>query len=217
MAKKLLSEAIVRRFAKLAMIPAINESYHNPAEEPVEETVRAQKGRNEAHFTNRDTVGRGLHEQEEELPGEEPMGLEGGEDLEGEMDLPGEEPEMGEVEPEITITQVEADALRNVLDQLLDVASVEGEEMPGEEPMEEPMGELPPEMPPEEEEEEPELMEALSEINYVPGKKEIVEEVARRVAKRLLKAKRAEKELQEALGKPDRVPARRRRPRRLKK
>ena len=44
------------------------------------------------------------------------------------------------------------------------------------------------------------IMEALRGINYIPGKKEIVEEVARRVAKRLLKAKRAQKELNEALG-----------------
>ena len=66
-----------------------------------------------------------------------------------------------------------------------------GAEM-GEEPMGD-MGAL--------EDEEEEIMEALRGINYVPGKKEIIEEVARRVAKRLMKAKRAENQLQEALGK----------------
>ena len=49
-------------------------------------------------------------------------------------------------------------------------------------------------------EEEDMLEEALSGISYVPGKKEIVNEVAKRVAKRLLKAQRAQKNLQEALG-----------------
>ena len=64
---------------------------------------------------------------------------------------------------------------------------------PMDEPMDEPMGE-----PMGDEEEE--IMEALKGIDYVPGKKEVVEEVARRVAKRLLKAKRAQSNLQEALG-----------------
>jgi hypothetical protein len=49
--------------------------------------------------------------------------------------------------------------------------------------------------------EEEEIMEALSDISYIPEQKEIVEEVARRVAKRLLKAKRAQKQLDEALSK----------------
>ena len=54
---------------------------------------------------------------------------------------------------------------------------------------------------PEMDEEDPELMEALAGIEYVSEKKDIVEEVARRVAKRLLKAQKAQKALQEALGK----------------
>ena len=68
--------------------------------------------------------------------------------------------------------------------------------------MEEPVGEPVDELPAEEPEEE--IMEALRGINYIPAKKEIVEEVARRVAKRLLKAKRGEKQMQEALGKTTR-------------
>ena len=47
---------------------------------------------------------------------------------------------------------------------------------------------------------EEEIMEALAGINYIPEKKDIVEEVARRVAKRLLEAKRAQKSLDNALG-----------------
>ena len=48
-------------------------------------------------------------------------------------------------------------------------------------------------------EEDEELMEALAGIEYVPERKDIVEEVARRVAKRLLKAKKADTALKEAL------------------
>ena len=48
--------------------------------------------------------------------------------------------------------------------------------------------------------EEDELSEALSGITYVPGREEIVNEVAKRVAKRLVEAKKAQAKLQEALG-----------------
>jgi uncharacterized membrane protein YjjP (DUF1212 family) len=43
-------------------------------------------------------------------------------------------------------------------------------------------------------------MEALSGINLELNEDELVQEVARRVAKRLLKAKRAQSQLDEALG-----------------
>ena len=45
------------------------------------------------------------------------------------------------------------------------------------------------------------LQEALSGISYVPSQKEIVSTVAKRVAKRLQEAKRAEAQLNRALGK----------------
>ena len=48
--------------------------------------------------------------------------------------------------------------------------------------------------------EEDELMETLSEIDYVPSQTEIVNEVARRVARRLAEAQKAEKRMNEALG-----------------
>ncbi len=48
--------------------------------------------------------------------------------------------------------------------------------------------------------EEEAIMEALRGINYIPGKKEIINEVAKRVAKRLLMAKQADQKLKEALG-----------------
>ena len=48
--------------------------------------------------------------------------------------------------------------------------------------------------------EEEAIMEALRGINYIPGKKEIVNEVAKRVARRLLEAKKANTQMQKALG-----------------
>ena len=46
----------------------------------------------------------------------------------------------------------------------------------------------------------PEVLE-LQEVELQLSEEEIVQEVARRVAKRIIKAKRAQKELNEALGK----------------
>ena len=121
MAKKLLNEAQMQRFAKLANLSPVNEMMSSYEE-----------------------------------------------DMEEEM------PEMGEEAPEMA------------------------DEMPAEEPEmdAEPEAEVAPEM----DEEDSELMEALEGINYVAEKKDIVEEVARRVAKRLLKAKKADQALKEALG-----------------
>ena len=50
------------------------------------------------------------------------------------------------------------------------------------------------------EEEDQEVMEALDGINLELNEDELVQEVAKRVAKRLLKAKAAQKQFDEALG-----------------
>ena len=60
--------------------------------------------------------------------------------------------------------------------------------------------EMPEMMEEEEINEEDDLMETLSEIDYVPSQTEIVNEVARRVARRLAEAQKAEKRMNEALG-----------------
>ena len=183
MAKKLLNEATVRRFAKLANISAINENMYEQEEEELDLGA-------------------------EEMPAEEPPA-----ELDAEM--PEEEPvdDMAGAE-DLELTDDEAQAIID-LGKKLEAAMPE--EAPLEEPLEEPMdAEVPAEEPmgAEVPEEEEELLEALKGINYVPEKKEIVEEVARRVAKRLLKAKRAQAELSEALGKE---PKRTRQSRRAKK
>ena len=170
MAKKLLSEAVVRRFAKLANLPSITENVYEQEEEELE------------------------FGDEAPAPVEEPME----EPLDAE--IPEEEPmdDIGAAE-ELELTDEEAQAIID-LGKKLEAAMPAGageEEMDlgGEEEAVPPVGDMPPE-----EEEEDFLSEALKGINYVPGKKEIVEEVARRVAKRLLKARRAEAQLEEALG-----------------
>ena len=68
MAKKLLSEAVVRRFAKLARLPAVNENLYAEEEEELDAEMPAEEL---------------LEEPAAELPEEEPMDdMGGGEDLE---------------------------------------------------------------------------------------------------------------------------------------
>ena len=181
MAKKLLSEAVVRRFAKLAKLPTVNENMYAEEEEDMAdaEELPAEMG---------DEM-----PEEPPLPEEEPM-----DDM-----APAEELELTDDEAMAIIE------LGKKLEAAMPEGAGD-EELPAEldaEMPEEPVGDPGAEMPAEEPEEE--IMEALRGINYVPEKKEIVEEVARRVAKRLLKAKRAEKQLQEALGKTTRQRRRR--------
>ena len=175
MAKKLLSEAVVRRFAKLANLSPINEmnSLYNEDEEgfPPDEEVAI--------------------DAEEGFPPEEEI-----------VDVPpeGEEIEMDADAPaDLEFGEEEVAKIRDVLPILQDIADAGtgGGEGEFEEPIE-------PGLEDEEFEGEPEedefLGEALRGINYLPGKQEVVQEVARRVAKRLLAAKRADSQLKEALG-----------------
>ena len=111
-----------------------------------------------------------------------------------EMDMqpePEAEMDMDDAD-ELQLTDEEAQAIIELGEKLKAAMDTEAPDMEPE-PMDEPdmgadMGE-----------EDEELMEALAGIEYVPERQEIVEEVARRVAKRLLKAKRANQALQEAL------------------
>ena len=187
MSKKLLSEAQVRRFQSLASIKPLNEMYDDEASMKEEEIM----------------------EQEDEAMADEAP--------EADVDMNDEAPEADvEIDEELvekfmdavgTIQQV-ADALGGEAPEMNDEEfSLEDEEeapMPigdeeegGEEPMELDAGEDA-----EEKEDEDALMaEALRGIDYVPSQKEIVKTVAKRVARRLQEAKRAEARLNRALGK----------------
>ena len=187
MAKKLLNEAQVRRFAKLAKLSPINEMYENTEEEVMQEEAMEDIA----------------VDAEEEVPAE----LEGPIDAEA-----GIEDELGaedgiEGESDLELSQDMVDAIAAALPALQMIADAAGEEAPMEDPMEDPVvDELPAEEPPVDlgepsgEPEEEEVMEALKGINYIPEQKDVVQEVARRVARRLLKAKKAEQSLKEALG-----------------
>ena len=172
MAKKLLNEAQMQRFAKLANLSPVNEmmsSYEEDMEEEMPE------------------MGEEAPEMADEMPAEEPEMEE----------MPAEEEP--EVEGDLEMSADEIQAILDLADKLRPLIDAEPEaEMPAEEPEmdAEPEAEVAPEM----DEEDSELMEALAGINYVAEKKDIVEEVARRVAKRLLKAKKADQALKEALG-----------------
>ena len=182
MAKKLLSEAQMRRFAKLANLPAVNEMYHKRDEEEVNEEVVQEEEVNE-----------GMHEDEEMKEGmhEDEEMKEGMHEEEAEMDAPEMEPEMDMGgEDELQLTDEEAQAIIDLADKLR-AAMDEEPEMDAEPPAELDAPEM--------DQEDEEMMEALSGIQYVAEEKDIVEEVARRVAKRLLKAKKANQALQEAL------------------
>ena len=110
------------------------------------------------------------------------------------MEMDAEAPEMGGAE-ELELTDEEAQSIID-LGKKLEAAMGEKEEEAPEAEMDMDMGD-------EEEEEEmgeKEMMEALRGISYTPSRKEVVNEVAKRVAKRLAEAQKAEKRMNEALG-----------------
>ena len=178
MAKKLLNEAAVRRFQSLANIRPINEmasSYkRDDEEEKMEEAIEEGEETLEETYMEAD--------EEPEAAPEMP-----------EMD-DAPEMEAGADLDDVELTDEEAEALI-ALGEKLAAAMGEGEpemddapEMPEMDAEEAPMME------------EDDLMETLSEIDYVPSQTEIVNEVARRVARRLAEAQKAEKRMNEALG-----------------
>ena len=171
MAKKLLNERTVRRFQRLANLSPINEMYHKRDEEEMEEGMYGKRDEDE------------VMKEEEEEAAEAP---------EPAMDMDAEE---GGMDGDLELTDEEAQAIIDLGNKL---QSAMGDEEPdmdmgGEEAPEMEMGG-------EEEEGEEDLMEALAGINYIPSQTEVVNEVAKRVARRLKAAKLHEAKLNRALG-----------------
>lgn len=178
MAKKTLNESVVRRFQKLAAVKPINEMY----------------SKNEEYMKEEEEMDMGDEAPMEDM---DDMPEEGGDDMEdmGDMDA-----DMGDGTIEVGQEEIAAakqglqDALA-LLDQIMpgdDMDDMDGEEMDfkaeeEEAPDAEDMG-------------EEDIMEALRGINYEPSKGEIVNEVAKRVARRLKEAKLHEAKLNRALG-----------------
>ena len=183
--KKLLNEAQVRRFMSLSGIQPLKEMGYKMEEDEMEENIYEQE-----------------EEEEIEEPVEDPeMGAAA--PAEPEMD---DAPEAADAEEEVSVTKDTIDAAGDAIMELLGQLGYEGG-APAAEPEEEDVVE------PEIDDEEPEMdmgdeeaegdeevMEALSGVNLELNEDELVQEVAKRVAKRILKAKQAQNQLDEALG-----------------
>ena len=196
MKKKLLSEAQVRRFMGLAGLNPLNEMAHK--EDEIEEGAARKVDDAEVE----EGAARKKHMMEEEDPMDEPEGME-----DGDADIEIDEEDLADVKAAL-------DTLQDKLAPLLDQAEGgEDMEMDPEAPAmddEDPMDEEPP--PPSmddggvdavKDDIEEELMEIdmdLTEEEKKEQMEEIVNEVARRVAKRIVEAKRAQKKMNEALG-----------------
>jgi hypothetical protein len=181
MSKKLLNEAAVRRFMGLAGMQAnmvsntVNEMYGaTDEEEEMAETVEAT--------TETAT-------EEDLAPVVEDEAL-----VDADAEMMGDEGA-----PEMELTSEEAEVLVGVLEKLtasLDMAAApEEDELAAAEVDVEDDGAV------EAEEDEEDAMAMMEEKEEEMNEDEIVQEVARRVAARILKAKKAQKEMNEALGK----------------
>jgi len=207
MSKKILSEAAVRRFATLANLPVINEEWGSKEGEKLKQGSgkRGSKPGDEADV-NESLYEDAFSEIDDEAMEAGEGELDAGEmaGLEDEAGLEGEE-EVADLGAREELAMDVIAAVADALNIEVDIEGGEEEEIEDVEMGGEDLGAEEFDM-----EAEEEIMEALKGIQYIPGKKEIVQEVAKRVAKRLLKAKRAEQQLKEALGTSP--PRRRRRP-----
>ena len=176
MAKKLLNEATIRRFQTLAKVAPINEMYHKRDEEEKMEEVKHDD----------DKMEEGMYEAEEEVMKEEE-----------DMDMDAEAPEM-EMDGDLELTDDEAEAIIALGKKLEAAMGDEEPEMDMEmDAGEEDMGDM------DMEDEEEEMMETMLEgINYQPSKSEVINEVAKRVARAS-----AEVDVEEALDNAKQVDA----------
>ena len=219
MSKKLLSEAQIRRFQSLANLPVLNEKYHK--EEGMhkegygmrEDEARAEEER-DAYMKGPDSPeykayvkkygerprvslrekehgmkedghmeegAYGMKEDEHMEEDKHEMTEDMHDDAEEkEMDM-DPEPEMDEPGGDLDLSEEEARVIIELGKKLEGIMSAEeaGEDEPD-------LGD--------------ELMEALADVEVQPSRQEVVAEVARRVARRLNEAKRAQRRLNRALG-----------------
>ena len=215
MSKKLLSEAVVRRFAKLANLEPVNEMYGgNKGDESrskrdyMEEEAPYGGNKGDESRSKRDYIKEDAFEDEAEMGAEAGEGELDDAEMTG-LDADAEDAAGDEVEMDADLGEREAlamDVISAVADALNIEVDIEGGEAEPEMDAEMDMGDAEDDMAAADDldadafaDEEEAIMEALRGINYIPGKKEIVNEVAKRVARRLLKAKKADQNLKEAL------------------
>ena len=192
MSKKLLSEAQIRRFQSLANLPAVNEGYYNKKDEMEEGDHMEEMSHSKDKKMKEDghEMEEGAHAKKDEKV------LDEGEHEEEEMDMDPIEPKMDAPGGDLDLTEEEARVIIELgkklegimgADAEMDDMEADAAKMGAEDAMDMPdLGE--------------ELMEALAEVEVQPSRKEVVEEVARRVARRLNEAKRAQRRLNRALG-----------------
>ena len=187
MKKKLLSEAQVRRFMGLAGINPLNEmatymeedemeegrsATPSPSVKPKKEAMHDDKEKNEA-----------LYEEEEAMEKEEPE-LDDKDEM---MDMDGDgDADLDIDEEEIEIFKKAADTVAEMAAKL---AGAAGDEMDDMDKDDMDMNK-----------DDMDMDEELMEVDMELTEDEIVNEVARRVAKRIVEAKRAHKKMNEALG-----------------
>ena len=203
MAKKLLNERTVRRFQRLANLSPINEMY-NKRDEEMDEAMHGKRDdeMEEGMYNKRDDeMEEGMYGKRDEDEMEEGMYKKRDDDKlmekeEEPMEMGAEE---GGMDGDLELTDEEAQA---IIDLGMKLKGAMGDEKPemdmgDDEPMD--MGDEK-EMMEAEDEMEEDLMEALSGINYIPSQTEVVNEVAKRVARRLKEAKLYEAKYRRALG-----------------
>jgi hypothetical protein len=226
MSKKLLSEAVVRRFATLANLSPINEMEYKRDEDLEEGTKKGDELNQDEPGGRGHKKGDKAYINEDAFEDEAEMGAEAGEGELDDAEMGGLDAEAGledaagdEVEMDADLGEREALAM-DVISAVADALNIEVDIEGGEPEMdaEMDMGAAEDDIAAADDleadafaDEEEAIMEALRGINYIPGKKEIVNEVAKRVARRLLKAKKADVQLKEALNTKRRRSPRRRR------
>ena len=191
--KKLLSEAQVRRFMGLAGIRPLNEMTSGALDEvDLEEKRRKTE---EMHDDKKQMKEMGNYKEDDM---NEMAAYKEDDEMEGDVDVEMEESLVDEFKDAVeTIKKVEAalsgGAMEDEEDEEEDDMDMDDKE---EDDMDMKMGD--------EEEEGDEdmadLEEELMEVDMELTEDEIVSEVARRVAKRIVEAKRAHKKMNEALG-----------------
>ena len=181
MAKKTLNEAVIRRFQKLANVAPMNEMYNS----------------NENYMKEEE------EEEEEEVDADPEMDATAElpvDDAPAEIEMDAEEAPM---DGDLELTDEEAQAIIDLGAKLEAALGGMGDDMDADPEMAaDEMGAD--EMGADDMDAEEELMEALRGINYTPSRKEVVNEVAKRVAKRLKTAKLHESKLNRALGRKGR-------------
>jgi len=195
MSKKLLSEAQIRRFQSLANLPVVSEMAYakkDDTDKRSEEEKALDQQDAEERSGGGQHYGEGMHKEDmhkEDMHKEE-MHEEMHEDEdEKEMGPEPMEPEMDMDAPsgDLDLSEEEARAIIDLGKKLEAIMAADEPEM---DDMEADAAEMGAE----------DAMDMLEGVSVEPSRKEVVEEVARRVARRLNEAKRAQRRLNRALG-----------------